>query len=398
MTKFLFSPIYDWENSDSHLLVNPRYSQSDQECFQEILKESEHLPGHIWLSTSGSSAKKWVGLSKKALLLSAGSVNAHLESDKTDCWINPLPDFHVGGLGVWARAQLSRAKVADFKLNHDKWSAPFFYDFLDHMKGTLTSLVPTQLSDLVALGRKAPSSLRAVIVGGGALSSHLYESAIALQWPILPSYGLTECASQVATAPLFSWKNNQIPPLIMLPHFKGKTNEGRLSFFGDSLLTTYAIFDSKKKCRLIDPKENGWFLSEDRGHIDHENVICYGRADTIVKVGGENVDLAHLEMQLQNLMSQLKLPFEAALVATEDDRLGCCIDLVSTAKEISSLHHLVERFQKNVLPFERIRRVLLLPILPRSPLGKLMQNEIKKSIGMGDFTHQWRCCESPLSR
>ena len=36
--------------------------------------------------------------------------------------------------------------------------------------------------------------------GGGAVSDELYRDARALGWRVLPSYGMTECCSQVATA------------------------------------------------------------------------------------------------------------------------------------------------------------------------------------------------------
>ena len=42
------------------------------------------------------------------------------------------------------------------------------------------------------------------MTGGGALDPSLYKQARDLGWPLLPSYGLTECGSQVATASLSS--------------------------------------------------------------------------------------------------------------------------------------------------------------------------------------------------
>ncbi len=69
---------------------------------------------------------------------------------------------------------------------------------------TLTSLVPTQVHDLVQCALACPPSLRAVVVGGAELDPVLGERARELGWPVLQSYGMTEAASQVATASLAS--------------------------------------------------------------------------------------------------------------------------------------------------------------------------------------------------
>src|SRR5690606_29685378 len=46
----------------------------------------------------------------------------------------------------------------------------------------------------------APPNLKGVFVGGGELRNQLYLSATRLGWPLLPTYGMTEACSQVATA------------------------------------------------------------------------------------------------------------------------------------------------------------------------------------------------------
>src|SRR5207253_1068669 len=78
-------------------------------------------------------------------------------------------------------------------------------------KVTLTSLVPTQVFDLVSANLTAPKNLRAAVIGGGALDPSLYLKARELGWALLPSYGLTECASQVATASLDSLGKKEFP-------------------------------------------------------------------------------------------------------------------------------------------------------------------------------------------
>jgi O-succinylbenzoic acid--CoA ligase len=366
-----------WNNSESYLLLNPTYAKEEQERFQVILKAAHAWPAHVWLSTSGSSAQKWVGLSKQAVLASAQAVNQHLQSNKEDRWVNALPTFHVGGMGIYARAFLSGAQVYDFKLHHPgKWQAEAFHAYLEQMKGTLTALVPTQLYDLVTLGISPPTSLRAVIIGGGALLPSLYEQAIALGWPVLPSYGLTECASQVATASLESWRENQVPSLQLLSHMQACEREERLCFAGSSLLSVYAYVDGEE-IRFVDPKMEGWLMSEDRGKVQEGQLMILGRTDAIIKVGGENVDLARLENLLQSLRLRLAIEAEAALIDMPDARLGLAVHLATSGVNQEQIAPLVDQFQQGVLPFERIRHVHVVSQLPRSSLGKILKNELR---------------------
>lgn len=371
---------FSWDNNESYLLFNPTYSKEEQDKFHKILPAAKEWKGHFWLSTSGSSSPKWVGLSKQALLSSAVAVNKHLASDETDAWVNPLPHFHVGGLGILARSHLSGAACHDFKFAHPgKWKAEAFYDYLMGVKGTLTSLVPAQLQDLVGLGLQAPPSLRAVIIGGGATLPELFEKAAALQWPVLPSYGLTECSSQVATAPLESWKQGRIPQLHLLSHLQGEVRDGRLCFSGPSLLSTYAYLDQEHVV-FKNPKIQGWLKTEDRGTIEKEIVTILGREDAVVKVGGENVDLTQLDNHLQALKLQMGVPFSACLIAAKDERLGHAIHLASDSPALEDLSPLLNAFQNTVLPFERIRKTHLFPELPRSALGKILKQELLKLI------------------
>ena len=146
----------DWESGESYLLANPAYSACAKSNYAKIIEKGTAWPGHIWLATSGSTVLKWVGLSKQAILASAHAVNMHLQSDGSDKWALALPDFHVGGLGILARSYLSKAAVDNFKLDHQgKWEAQAFYDYLERKGSTLTSLVPSQLYDLVQLKKQA---------------------------------------------------------------------------------------------------------------------------------------------------------------------------------------------------------------------------------------------------
>ena len=165
------SCIIDWFSKDNEILINPRTPEEEKETLIHGLQTLEHMEGHLWIATSGSSGKiKWTALSKEAVMSSANAVNRHIQANQNDIWINALPSFHVGGQGILCRAYLSHSKVISYE---GRWNPCQFVYACATAKATLTSLVPTQVYDIVAHSLKAPPSLRAVIVGGGALSSDI---------------------------------------------------------------------------------------------------------------------------------------------------------------------------------------------------------------------------------
>lgn len=350
----------DLENKKGAILINPRHP--DRATL--VAKLQGHLSDHIWFFTSGSTGEaKGVALSKNALLASAQAVNLHLQASANDRWLNALPPFHVGGAGIFVRASLSGSLVYTLP---PKWDPKVFISLAQEYRITLSALVPAQIFDLVQLGQPAPPPLRAIVVGGGALSSDLYTSAKKLNWPLLPSYGLTECASQVATA-------NDTPELKLLSHIEAKVEGGLLQIKSPALLTAYAHF-SNETLTLEDPKVNGWFTTEDRAHLNGPIVEILGRTDDFIKIGGESVDLT----RLTKLIDQLKGDVDCALLALPDERLGHTLHLAHNSHH--SITSLLEKYHAKVLPFERIRQTHPVPTIPRSPLGKILKGELTKLI------------------
>ncbi|HLK13853.1 MAG TPA: AMP-binding protein [Fimbriimonadaceae bacterium] len=366
------SPI-DFESAANAILLNPRIPSEQAESLRARLTAAGHLAGHIFILTSGSSSDpKWVALSKQAILASAEAANGHLESTSSDIWLHSLPDFHVGGIGIRARAHLSGAKLVEH--GPDRWNANAFHEVLEASRATLTSLVPTQVHDLVQAGLRSPNPLRAIVVGGAALSESTYQTARALGWPLLPSYGLTEAASQVATAPLDSLAKLNYPPLTLLPHLEARIgrNCGRIKLRGPSLLTGYIDADEGGEPRFTNPKtDDGWFTTEDLGELNRRDLTPIGRVQDRIKIGGELANLAALRRTLEEEAMNLRIDQHVALIAEPDSRLESAIALVIEAAQAHHTDTLKAAFDANVLPYERIRRVHFVDELPRTELGKV---------------------------
>jgi o-succinylbenzoate---CoA ligase len=346
--------VIDWRSDESHLLLNPRMPREEQRRLESFVVP---LRAHVWLATSGTTgALKLTALSKKALLASAASVNRHLSSTADDVWACVLPTFHVGGLGIYARALLSGARVLA-----SSWDPA---RFASNREMTLASLVPAQVADLVSARLEAPPRLRAIVVGGGAVSEQMYRAAAALGWPLLPSYGMTECSSQVATARPGS------PELVLLDTFEARVEkDGRLAFRGEPLLTGYGTGGG-----FVDPKRRGWFVTEDLGTVDDGRILrVSGRRGDFIKIGGESVDLARLDA----ILSAVAGP-HAAVAAVPDDRLGHVIHLFVAGS--ANVDTVAAAFSERVHPFERPRRVHRVAEIPRSPLGKLIRKKLLEGL------------------
>ncbi|HUP45797.1 MAG TPA: AMP-binding protein [Thermoanaerobaculia bacterium] len=349
----------DFSSPETHLLLNPRMPDDERRRLEQLHASVPALAGHIWLATSGTTGSiKLVALSKPAMLASAAAVNAHLDAAREDVWCCVLPRFHVGGLSIYARAFTAGATVRTEDWEPRRFARGGF---------TLASLVPAQVRDLVQAALPSPPGVRAVAVGGGAMSRELYRSARDLGWPILPSYGLTEAASQVATATVES------EALRILRHVEVREIDGALALRGPSLLTGYAMFDDRGQPLFADPKRDGWFVTEDRGEVVGGVLRIQGRAGAFIKIGGESVDLLRLDGVLESVRGEV----DAALVALPDERLGFVIHLAAAAADAGEI---VERFNARVLPFERIRAVHRVEAIPRTALGKVRRAELTERL------------------
>jgi O-succinylbenzoic acid--CoA ligase len=357
--------IVDWSSAENHLLLNPRLPAEERVRLEELVAAAPPLVGHVFIATSGTSGSmKLVALSKDAILASAAGVNRHLGATAANTWCCVLPTFHVGGLGIHARAHLSGARVVSLA-----WDAREFAAVCARERVALSALVPAQVHDLVSANLQAPESLRSIVVGGAAFSQQLYLSARSLGWPVLPSYGMTECCSQAATA------LGNSPEMILLPHLQARTHEeGRLAFRGRSLFTGYCLFDDGGEATFVDPKIDGWFVTEDLGDVEGGVLRVSGRRGEFVKIGGESVDLRRLDAIVEAITRDHGV--DAAVFAVDDARLGHVIHL-AVAGEPEPVRR---AFDTRVLPFERARAVHRVDAIPRSPLGKLLRRRLEEQL------------------
>ena len=345
----------------SSLLLNPRLPGPWRE--RVLTAAIPELEEHVWVATSGTGGKlKLVALSRDALEASARAVNHHLAADEQDVWINPLPLFHVGGIGIVVRAYLSGARHEVFDV---PWNAEEFTCTATATGATLSSLVPAQVHDLVRARCRAPRALRAVVVGGGALANALHKEALALDWPLLPSYGLSEAASQVATARPGAPGTEWLP---LLEHFEARLDEeGALELRGASLLTGWMIFGADGVCAWEDPRRDGWYRTSDRAELRGRELRVLGRLDDLVKIRGELVDIVALERRLQARVTSGAV----MLRCVPDERNGLALQ-VMTESEVAAAE--ARKAQDDVFPPYARPQEITTGRIERTALGKLVRS------------------------
>lgn len=357
---------------DATLLTNPAF-WTDPE---PIAADGGHVavPGlthHVLFETSGSSGSpKQVAISKQALLLSAATVNAHLEVTGNSVWGLALPLNHVGGFGVVARAFEAACGLKVFR---QRWDASGFREWLFKSGASHLSLVPAQVHDLVKARLTPPPSLAAVVVGGGALNDAAGQAARDLGWPVLASFGMTEAGSQIATHGLgqlkFPYQSGSIP---LLPIWLARVSPDQLlEISGPALFSGYVSAG-----RLI-PRAGEWHATSDRVALAEGKIAPLGRADTLVKILGELVDPEAVERELAELSGQRVSAGSFAVIASPDERAGhLLVPIFEAPADPALIEECLRIYNKQAPGFRRLGPATLLAKLPRSGLGKIRRREL----------------------
>lgn len=261
----------------------------------------------IAVQTSGSSgAPRTVRLTDTNIEASVVASRVRHATSATDCWLLCLPLNHVGGLSVLWRSLESGGSVA---------LAPFDDDlpaFMATAKPTVASMVPTMVHRLVESDPSVLAALRFVLVGGAAISDDLVRRADNLGVTIVQTYGMTETASQVATAQ----RSTSDAAEILGTDSQAVDAHGAevLDGFGieitdrDGLAVPVGVTGlitvdgpAVSPGYLGKAERSGAFNTMDLGYLRPDgSVVVVGRADDIVITGGENVSLARVSSAVAN--------------------------------------------------------------------------------------------------
>jgi O-succinylbenzoic acid--CoA ligase len=322
--------------------------------------------------TSGTtSVPRPVELTYGNFLWSALGSAVALGVDPTERWLCALPLSHVGGLSILVRSAI----YATTAVVHERFHTDSVLTALQEDQITLVSLVSTTLARLLDAGLCDPPRLRCALTGGGPVPAALVQRARAAGVPVIETYGLTECCSQAATAPLaaiaspdigagaalFCTRTEIATAAPAVP--RGEPQLGEIVLSGPTVA----------RCAVA---EDGRLHTGDLGWLDAEGFlhVCGRESDTIVS-GGENVAPSEVEAVLESCPGVL----EAAVVGREDPHWGEAVTAIVVIAPGASVGEtlLREHCASRLAPFKVPKRLELVSApLPRTRSGKLLRREL----------------------
>lgn len=343
------------------------------------------------LFTSGTSGTpKGVVLTYSNLFYSAVSSGFRLGIDPMDRWLLCMPLYHMGGISILLRCCIYGTTVVLM----DRFDPAAVNQALDEGDISQISLVPTMLKRVLEdrKHRKFPSSVRVVLLGGSAPLVGQVEEALASGIPIFLTYGLTEAASQVATArpadlerkpcsvgkPLFFTRvriaNTESETSPELKPIVPQGEIGEVCIAGPTVMHGYQG----------EPPLEGEFPTGDLGYLDADgDLFILERRTDLILSGGENVYPSEVEKVLLSHPAII----EACVVGTSDPVWGQRVSAAVVTKidqnsilegDIGSQ---LQKFCRLHLAGYKIPAIFTrLNFLPKTPSGKIKRDQVAEVI------------------
>lgn len=347
------------------------------------LQPDPHEPDEtaLFLFTSGTTGDpKAVRLTPRNLYSSAVASAFRLGVTPTDRWLGCLPMYHMGGLAPAFRCPLYGTTL----LVQREFDATETVGIIADEGITGVSLVPTQLSRLLDAGLDG-GDLRTVLLGGAPATEQLLDRAEKRGVPVYPTYGLTETASQVATA--LPGQHRQHPGTVGQP-LLGTTvrivEDGELVSPGDrgeivvdGPTVTPGYLDSESTDSAFSARG---LHTGDVGYRDEDGRLwVLGRLDDTINTGGELVAPAEVLAKIR-AVSGVE---EVAVVGIPDpewgERVAALVVPESADTERTTLRERVVSHCRNTLADYKCPKTIgFVDEIPRTHSGTVDRDRVRE--------------------
>jgi fatty-acyl-CoA synthase len=335
--------------------------------------------------TSGSTGEpKGVVLSQRALFHNAVN-SAHMHDlTSRDVVLTTLPLFHVGGLNIQTLPALHAGATV---VLHPRFEPRPTIDALERERVTLTVLVPAQLEALAREPRWREadlSRLRAITTGSTIIGEAFVRRDLQRGIPLLQVYGATE------TCPIAAYQRIDDAPahpgsvgkaalhcdLRLVDEAGGDVPTGAS---GEILVRGPSVMDGywNKPRESAEALAGGWYHTGDVAHADAEGWLHVdGRHRDVIISGGENVYPAEIE----NVLAECADIAEVAVVGRPDERWGEAVVAVVVPADGArvSTETVTALLAGRVARYKHPRDVILAAALPRTALGKVKREDLKR--------------------
>jgi len=341
---------------------------------------------HTIIPTSGTTGTpKGVCLTMQNHLAGALASALNLGIDPQDRWLANLPFHHVGGIAIIMRAAFYGTTI----VIQNQFAAEAVIEAIPRDRITQLSLVGTMLARLLdAIGnRPFPHSVRSVLVGGGPVSRSLVSEARARGLPVLPTYGLTETASQVATlspgAAMEKLHTTGRPLAMCEVEIRDEAGQplaagcdGTICVRGPMVSSGYWTAPDH-----IEPiGHDGWFVTSDVGTLDTEGfLVVRGRRDGVIITGGEKV----FPEEVEAILEQVDGVARAAVFAVHDRAWGQrVVALVEVAPDAAfDPDALRAHLERRLAHYKIPKTIMRVDRLPLTATGKIDRRQLTSADG-----------------
>ncbi|WP_317195513.1 AMP-binding protein [Rufibacter psychrotolerans] len=219
------------------------------------------------------------------------------------------------------------------------------------------AMVPLQLQTILEQTPEKKGKLnrmKAILLGGAAVSKGLEEAVQELEVPVYQSYGMTETISHVAVRRLNGAEKQEYytaPPEVTL----GQDERGCLTIAAD--VTGGETLVTNDLVELLGNNSFRWL----------------GRADNTINSGGVKVQLEKVETALGEALAALGITRRYFAAALPDESLGERLIAVLEGSPLTDLEetNLKGKLSETLAKYEIPKRFGYLPRLPETATGKI---------------------------
>ncbi|GGC95641.1 o-succinylbenzoate--CoA ligase [Enterococcus wangshanyuanii] len=337
------------------------------------------MPASI-MYTSGTTGKpKGVVQRFSNHLASALGTQENMGITAADCWLCPVPLFHISGLSIVIRQLVLGCS---FRL-YSKFDAKSITKDLTEGRGTVISVVAVMLRELLEYYPKAGYSkeFKAMLLGGGPIAPAALEQCERNKIPVIQSYGMTETCSQVvalsfedaskkigsAGKPL---KGMQIKIIVENGKKAPANNVGEILLKGKNVIQNYLNGEQWQTEKWT---ADGWFKTGDMGYLDNEGYLyLVSRLSELIISGGENIYPTEIEHVLQEFPGVK----EVAVIGESDQKWGAVPVAYIVGDPTITIEKINEFAKQHLAKYKCPKRLYLCNCLPRTASGKLAKHRL----------------------
>uniref|UniRef100_A0ACD5THL7 Uncharacterized protein n=1 Tax=Avena sativa TaxID=4498 RepID=A0ACD5THL7_AVESA len=300
-------------------------------------------------------------------------------------YLAALPMFHVYGLSLFAVGLLSLGSTVVVMSRFDVGEA---VKAIRRYKVTHLPLVPPIMAALLRANSAAALSLDSLVqVSSGAapLSGRLIQDFLQAfpHVDFIQGYGMTE-STAVGTRGFNTSKHKKYASVgLLAPNTHAKIIDLETGFClppgscGDLWLHGPAIMKGYLNAEDTCTRNDGWLQTGDLAYFDSDGYLyIVGRLKDTIKYKGFQIAPADLEA----VLVQHPGIVDVAVTSAEDEEAGEIPVAFVVRKPGSTLtcEQLMEYVAKQVSPYKKVRKVIFVEAIPKSPAGKVLRRLLKE--------------------